>query len=125
MDVRELKPVFDILSGQEERLSKMIKELHETTKEIDTKVGIQNGRVTKLEINLKNLNDNCENKHEQLESRLSKISPSIKAARVVEKISSHPLTSIIIGFILLLISNLVVLFLVSKKMFWIIFDKII
>lgn len=89
MDLNDLKPVIDLMTQQEERLSKKIDEVHATVKE-------QNSRIRKNEVALGSVQTNCALRTKLTDEVLKDLKPSIKTTKFINAVTKHPKTSIFI-----------------------------
>lgn len=132
MNSDEMKLVLELLHQQQKSSENQNKlmlnrmtEVLTTVKDVDKKVGIQNGRVTKLEVEFNNTSKVFSDHIEDVDKRFDKIEPSNKALAILRYVLANPLKSIAGFLIFLALTEIGVIFFISRKLFWQLIDKFI
>ena len=109
MELKDLQPIVTLLSQQEERLCQKIDHVHEDVKETNRNVKLINGRLRKAETDLAGMQSTCKERKDIVDAALSDIKPIKPFTKAVNWIASHPKLSLLIGFVIILISQSIVL----------------
>jgi hypothetical protein len=115
MDLKDLQPIVVLLTEQEHRLCGKIDSVHESVREVDAKVTLQNGRVRKLEIGQEGILIGCKLKHSAIEKSLKEVEPTVKVQRIFRWIGNHPRLSGVLLFAFMLLSQVIVLLAVFNQ----------